>query len=336
MTPTASCNPPIIHNRECRYQKHSRLRKNVPGKEFTNMYGGNNWQYGNALDLGLRPRLFEAIDSERIYHNDRLQKQDSHTLDLFRQFAQVENQIRHGCVNGRKKAAKKHRNWLKQKIGESIREEKLILSRLGELHVEIQCRERWCQIRGDREFRDTRYHPTGYGESLPPPAPLPHPPSLIPYPHSSHTYPVEVHLPTSAPVGYWLVYPQSAISFGPAGFGGGNETWQHANHLSAPISIHSDCPSLQSPTQVQASPTGYTAPKDVLEAERKLGRVQLDDAPHRHAGMEINAVGRKGKRGRTQSLPSLRFRWAEEEGKDEDAHICLGYDSREVGIGHTR
>ncbi|KAI0597827.1 hypothetical protein F4775DRAFT_558769 [Biscogniauxia sp. FL1348] len=273
ITPTAACDPLAKHNQGYRYQKHTRLRTNVPGKQFTNMYGGNNRQYGKALDLGLRPRLFEAIESDRMYHTDRLQKQDSHTLDLLRRFAQAEDQLSHGSINGRK-GGKKHRNWLKQKIGESIREEKLILSRLGELHVEIQCRERWCQIRGDRESRDTRYHLTCPGEFPPPSAPFPHPPSLIPYPPVPHTYPVEVYLPTSAPVGYWLVYPQPVISFGPAWFGGGNETWQHANHPSEPVSVHSDYPHFQSPTQVQASPSGHTAPKDVLEADRKLGGVR--------------------------------------------------------------
>ncbi|KAI5920224.1 hypothetical protein F4810DRAFT_446682 [Camillea tinctor] len=301
------------------------------------MDGSNNWKSKNVLNLGLQPRSFEEIDSDRMHYISRLQRQDGYTLDLFRRFAHVEDRISNGSISGRKKA-KKHWNWLKQKIGDSIKKEKSLLSRIGELHIEIQCRERWCQIRGDRGFQDMTCHPIGYGEFLLPTTLHPPPtPRLISYPLvNTGTYALNVYPPTFAPIAPCFVYPQPAITSGTSCPCGCNWEYQHANHSSAPCSFQANIPGLGPATQAQATTDNLTLANGILEADGHPDVIELDGGSYEYEGMGVSVIGREGKIKRTQSLPSLCFRWTGVDEKDEEAHICVGYDFHWKATGSLR
>ncbi|KAI8956110.1 hypothetical protein F4801DRAFT_2403 [Xylaria longipes] len=50
----------------------------------------------------------------------------------------------------RLQTAQRQRLWLRQQVEATVNAERNILMRLGELHVETRCRERWCQVEWER------------------------------------------------------------------------------------------------------------------------------------------------------------------------------------------
>ncbi|KAI0014275.1 hypothetical protein F4779DRAFT_612567 [Xylariaceae sp. FL0662B] len=134
----------------------------------------NPWQSASAMELGLRPRSFEELHTERSYLLEMLQQQDRQALELYRRLPHVEEQIERCNDPDGVKRAKKHQGWLKNRVAETVKEEKGILTRLSELYVEIQCRDRWYQVERDREARRMQQHYPlpGYG-TLPPAMPAP-------------------------------------------------------------------------------------------------------------------------------------------------------------------
>ncbi|KAI1083581.1 hypothetical protein F5B20DRAFT_411659 [Whalleya microplaca] len=131
------------------------------------------WQSKTAMELGLNPRSFEELHTERSYLVEMLQQHDRQALELFKRLAPVAEQVEEGNEDEQKRA-KKHQGWLKNRIAETVKEEKSILMRLSELHVEIQCRDRWSQVERDREMRRMPPNsPSDYGTPPLPILPLP-------------------------------------------------------------------------------------------------------------------------------------------------------------------
>ncbi|KAI1207096.1 uncharacterized protein F4807DRAFT_213892 [Annulohypoxylon truncatum] len=147
---------------------------------------GDPWQSVSALQLGLQPRSFNELHTERMYLLEMLQQHDRRAIDLFMKVPVVEEKIYQARDPQEQKQAKKHRGWLRHRIVDTVEEEKKILARLSELHVEIQCRERWSRVERERErLNITAQHAPAYAN---PPMP-----SLTPW--GPQTYPLPPELP---------------------------------------------------------------------------------------------------------------------------------------------
>ncbi|KAI0971392.1 hypothetical protein F4678DRAFT_82912 [Xylaria arbuscula] len=117
-----------------------------------------------ALELFRRlPALEEYIDQPHHY------QQPHHDLDAQYQNANPKVKVKidgipvSGVSNhqerreeaekeeeARLRSARRQRFWVRQQIEHTINAERNLLVRLGELHIEIQCRERWCQVGQER------------------------------------------------------------------------------------------------------------------------------------------------------------------------------------------
>ncbi|KAK8042691.1 hypothetical protein PG994_013174 [Apiospora phragmitis] len=97
------------------------------------------------------PRPFGHIESERQHLQYLLGEQDRRACELFSRIAAVDEAYSFGSVHEHRQA-RKDRAWLQRRIDETIDREKGILVRLGEIHVEIQCRERWHMVEQQRAF----------------------------------------------------------------------------------------------------------------------------------------------------------------------------------------
>ncbi|KAI1503825.1 hypothetical protein F5X99DRAFT_406507 [Biscogniauxia marginata] len=256
MPPASPGELPTRRNREFWDRQYSNTRRNRPNEGIANAHN-NSWKPRNALDIGLQPRFFEEIDSERAYLFERLQKQDSQALNIFGRLAHVDDQIDHQSIDGRDelKKAKKYRTWLKKQVKKTIGEERFILTRLGELHIEIQCRERWLHVQRDQEFREMRYLHTSYGGFPLPPPPFPPP---FPPPGASASTPAPV-----APPPQWSINPQPAMPFGsffcPCGCNGIS---QQAYYPSALDHFHGS----------------YQEPQSSIQAQKVSGNLPVQDS----------------------------------------------------------
>ncbi|OTB03327.1 hypothetical protein M426DRAFT_12686 [Hypoxylon sp. CI-4A] len=132
----------------------------------TTQVRGDPWQSVNALQLGLEPRTFDEVHRERMCLLEMLQQRDKRATDLFMRIPIVESRIHWSLDPEEQRQAKKHRGWLRHRIVDTVEEEKRILARLSELHVEIQCRERWYRVERDREMRKST-EPQPYSHELP-------------------------------------------------------------------------------------------------------------------------------------------------------------------------
>ncbi|KAL7627611.1 hypothetical protein AAE478_001804 [Parahypoxylon ruwenzoriense] len=152
------------------------------------------WQSTTALQLGLQPRSFSELHTERVYLLEMLQQHDQRAIELFRLLPQLEEQIRWPDCPDEQRQARKHRGWVRHRIADIVEKEREILTRLSELHVEIQCCERWHQVAREREVRNNerqqqqqqqpQVFPSGYVYIQPGPAPVP------PYPEMNPSAPI--------------------------------------------------------------------------------------------------------------------------------------------------
>ncbi|KAK8051304.1 hypothetical protein PG993_002689 [Apiospora rasikravindrae] len=97
------------------------------------------------------PRPFDHIESERQHLQCLLGEQDRRARDLFSRIAAVDEAYNFGSIHEHLQA-RKDRVWLQRRIDETVGWEKEILVRLGEIHVEIQCRKRWYMVEQQRAF----------------------------------------------------------------------------------------------------------------------------------------------------------------------------------------
>ncbi|KAI1395115.1 hypothetical protein F4819DRAFT_213017 [Hypoxylon fuscum] len=175
---------------------------------------GDPWQSVSALQLGLRPRSFDELHTERVYLLEMLQQHDQRAVELFQRVPVVEEQISRADTTDDQRRAKKHRGWLRHRIVDTVEEEKTILARLSELHVEIQCRERWYRVERDRQMRiPGQQHTPDHAAFPPPPPPTPSQNINPPCPASNFYRPPYGY--TEAPdMQYKAFLPHSGISHG--------------------------------------------------------------------------------------------------------------------------
>ncbi|KAI1658449.1 hypothetical protein F4813DRAFT_49313 [Daldinia decipiens] len=131
------------------------------------------WQSVSALQLGLHPRPFHELHRERLYLLEMLQQHNTRALKLFEQVPIVEEKIQKADTPYKLRQAKKTRGWLRHRITDTVEEEKKVLARLSELHVEIQCQERWLQVEMERVARglSQQHHNPNFEDFLAPPIP---------------------------------------------------------------------------------------------------------------------------------------------------------------------
>ncbi|OTA63792.1 hypothetical protein K449DRAFT_394347 [Hypoxylon sp. EC38] len=151
--PPNSRNRPMSRDQEFQnnaYRSNPNQR-NGPRPVPTTKIRSDPWQSVSALQLGLEPRSFAELHIERMYLLEMLQQHDRRAFQLFSRVPSVEERIRETGNKDDLIQARKHRGWLRHRIVDIIEEEKKVLARLSELHVEIQCRERWSRVERERE-----------------------------------------------------------------------------------------------------------------------------------------------------------------------------------------
>ena len=142
----------------------------------------------SSLDLGLRPRPLADLVDERALLLDELQRHDADVRDLFARLAAADERWAppsHGYGGGGRGPEYEHegrrqRGILGRRVELAVDREREILARMGELSVEIQCCERWWQVKRGREpvFVEPMRPAPGDGsghlvDSFPPPSSLP-------------------------------------------------------------------------------------------------------------------------------------------------------------------
>ncbi|XXG99141.1 hypothetical protein Hte_005476 [Hypoxylon texense] len=174
--PSDSANKQPQHDRqfwEQNFQKKPHYQSRQK-QASTRKVRGDPWQSLNAIQLGMEPRSFDELHRERLYLLEMLQQHDRRAIELFKRVPVVDEQLKMAETIEEQKKAKKHRSWLRRHIGDTVEEERDILTRLSELHVEIQCRERWHQVHREREMRNLgQQHAPSYPGFFPPPPTLP-------------------------------------------------------------------------------------------------------------------------------------------------------------------
>ena len=133
----------------------------------------------------LDPRPLQELHNERSYLIHNLQKQGDRATRLLHRYAAVEARLTTIPPSSETKKTKREASLLRAKIADTAQQEQLTLLRLGEIHLELQTRDRWVML----------VHQHLLLQQIPPPW-LPTSYPISPYPVPS--YPVSAP-PTPAP-----------------------------------------------------------------------------------------------------------------------------------------
>lgn len=147
----------------------------------------------SSLDLALRPRYFAELTQERATLLDELQRHDQDARDLIARLAAADDEwASYGNGGGGRagpgeeerlrRQCERQRALLRRRVELVVNRERAIMTRVGELSVEIQCRERWLQARGGRDAGQMGLvvNNGGFLQGPPPPLAIPHPPPSSP------------------------------------------------------------------------------------------------------------------------------------------------------------
>ncbi|KAI3318651.1 hypothetical protein HD806DRAFT_308249 [Xylariaceae sp. AK1471] len=397
--------PPVYRDcerprRRPRQPRHHRNHSNKPSKHHHHHFNrpsGNNthfqrdssnvrrnpWQSTESLELGLHPRMFDALHVERVYLLSTLQWHDRQALDLFRQLPALEENInrlqyphlhphpyRHRNpyqgtnskakvkvkVNGipvthadqaredreegeELRKAHRQRLWLFQQIEDNVSAERRLLKRLGDIHVEIQCRERWCQVERERAASEPRlghhlyqnhgllqanthlYQPgyeSGYGQGPLPSSLYAGDLSIFPEQHGCDGLggnPLEFAL---LPTRY----------YGSLEYENWNWNYNWNDGMWRPPALYQAGGGGE---QVQPSTlypiNGYTdwGDREGVDNRRKedFNRLAGEKTRDWPSGFDNSLDARP--QGRRWSFPSVHYEWAEEGTKNGEAHKSVGY-----------
>ncbi|KAK4121724.1 hypothetical protein N657DRAFT_635738 [Parathielavia appendiculata] len=102
----------------------------------------NYMQAVQSLDA----RPLAELHNEYSYLVHDLQKQGDRATRLFHRYAAVDARLAEAQTASEAKRCKREASLIKTKIAESTQQEKLILLRLGQMHVELQTRNRWMTV----------------------------------------------------------------------------------------------------------------------------------------------------------------------------------------------
>ncbi|KAH8167312.1 hypothetical protein CIB48_g934 [Xylaria polymorpha] len=145
------------------HRPHTRKPKNSYSYEGPSGVPRGPPQPNKILTFSLYPRTFADLHDERQALLNALQAQDSWAMELFRRLLTVEADIdqyrnvqyHHQHPYPRHEQYRDANTNVKVKVDgipieTTVNAERNILLRLGELHVETRCRERWCQVERER------------------------------------------------------------------------------------------------------------------------------------------------------------------------------------------
>ncbi|KAK8128325.1 Pyruvate formate lyase activating enzyme [Apiospora sp. TS-2023a] len=134
-------------------QQHPGLHHGSGGSSSqTYSLNPNNSNPSKALSSPAHhPRPFDHIETERQHLQHLLAEQDRRAVDLFSRVAAVDEACDFGSAHEQRQA-RRDRAWLQRRIGQTVDREREILVRLGDIHVEIQCQERWHMVEQQKAF----------------------------------------------------------------------------------------------------------------------------------------------------------------------------------------
>jgi hypothetical protein len=116
---------------------------------------GHNYRVHISQPL---PPSFDELHTERSYLLDRLQTENHKVTELLRMIPPLEERLIHNNESFyRRRKVKKRLGWLRRRLNETSRQERRILTCLGQLAQEIQLRERWTQIEYERRQREVEF-----------------------------------------------------------------------------------------------------------------------------------------------------------------------------------
>ncbi|ROT41801.1 hypothetical protein SODALDRAFT_454 [Sodiomyces alkalinus F11] len=88
---------------------------------------------------------------ERSYLLSTLEAQGQKSTDAMRRLSSIQEQLGRNPPSPQRRKIKKQACLLKSKIAEMAEQERVILGRLAELHVELQNRERWARVQREMQ-----------------------------------------------------------------------------------------------------------------------------------------------------------------------------------------
>jgi hypothetical protein len=108
-----------------------------------------------ALTQNLGLQAFAELHTERLYLLNRLQCENSKSIDILRKISALEEDLMLGTASLGRRGTKSKLARLKYRMKETERREQAILAHLGRLSFEIQSLDRWMSVEAERheEFR---------------------------------------------------------------------------------------------------------------------------------------------------------------------------------------
>lgn len=108
-----------------------------------------------------QPRSYEEIYSERTYLTASLQAHSFTAIELIHQYSLIEEELHAKEHLGKqRRKLRKQMSFIKVKLAEAARQEKAIITRLGELQMEQLGRDTWDQVQQRRMFYSSALSPT--------------------------------------------------------------------------------------------------------------------------------------------------------------------------------
>lgn len=98
-------------------------------------------------------RHLETLFTERSYLLNALQQQNFKATDLLRRIPSTQENLDPKGLPRVQRKVRKQLGWLKHRLDETNRQERAILTRLGQLTDEIQSIERWSQVENERQLQ---------------------------------------------------------------------------------------------------------------------------------------------------------------------------------------
>ncbi|KAL6856697.1 hypothetical protein J3F83DRAFT_374893 [Trichoderma novae-zelandiae] len=99
------------------------------------------------------PRSYEEIYAERAYLTASLQVHSMRAIDMIHQYSLIEEELQaRDHVGKERRKLRKQMSFIKVKLSEASRQEKAIVLRLSELHMEQLGRDAWDQVQQRRVF----------------------------------------------------------------------------------------------------------------------------------------------------------------------------------------
>lgn len=100
-----------------------------------------------------QPRSYEEIYSERAYLTASLQRHSLAAIELIHQYSLIEEELHaRDYIGKQRRKLRKRMSFIKVKLAEAARQEKAIMTRLGELQMEQLGRDTWDQVQRRRIF----------------------------------------------------------------------------------------------------------------------------------------------------------------------------------------